>query len=305
MSYIYEEIKHITAVAINVFIASINHSNYHWHNDYEVMLVLDGSVRLSCKNQTTLCSAGDIALVNSQEVHELIGEGQDNLCLFVQIDRQLMSYPSHPDAQYYFYLNSASESYEPKEGYAVFRHTLAEIGLFAKKEDPGSRHLLQANLHLFLAELYKNCIYDVHPNSNVAVDQEDLKLLTLVLEYVQLHFSSKNIHQDICEDLGVSDKTLYRFLKKYLGFSLKDLVLKNRIDHAKYLLKFEDRPIGYIVSACGFGSDKSFYRAFKKEVGMTPATFKQSDKIIEKTSSVKNYFSTDLGKAMRLLREWD
>lgn len=62
-SYIFETIEHEEKYPAKVFVTSIEHSSFHWHYDYELILVLKGSLIVNASPKITVLEAGDIVLL--------------------------------------------------------------------------------------------------------------------------------------------------------------------------------------------------------------------------------------------------
>jgi AraC-like DNA-binding protein len=75
--------------------------------------------------------------------------------------------------------------------------------------------------------------------------------------------------------LHVSPRTLHRQLKEE-GSSLQQLKDEVRFALAQDLLYRTDKPVKQVATAAGFGSDKSFIRAFRAWTGTSPAEFRRA-----------------------------
>lgn len=75
--------------------------------------------------------------------------------------------------------------------------------------------------------------------------------------------------------LGTNRHQLSQLINQHLGTSFHDYVNRHRVDEARRLLldAGSQRSMLDIGLAAGFGSNASFYRAFKKHVGLTPRDF--------------------------------
>jgi AraC-like DNA-binding protein len=80
---------------------------------------------------------------------------------------------------------------------------------------------------------------------------------------------------DLAEALHVSERTLHRQLKDE-GASLQAIKDDVRRQRAQDLLQRSRKPIKHIAAEVGFGSEKSFIRAFKGWTGQTPDGFRQA-----------------------------
>ena len=79
--------------------------------------------------------------------------------------------------------------------------------------------------------------------------------------------------------VGCSVNHLSQVINSGFGMGFFDLLNQQRVEYAKQLLSRQDgrqRSILSIAFAAGFNSHSSFYAAFKKASGQTPAQFRQS-----------------------------
>ena len=65
--YIFELIEHETQYPAKVFIASIDTSSFHWHYDYELMVVLKGSLVMKSVSEPYILNAGDVVLFKDRK----------------------------------------------------------------------------------------------------------------------------------------------------------------------------------------------------------------------------------------------
>jgi LacI family transcriptional regulator len=82
----------------------------------------------------------------------------------------------------------------------------------------------------------------------------------------------------VAEEVGMSLSVLQRRFRKYLGRTPKSEILRIQIGHAKKLLSQTDKSCAIVAKRCGFHSLPYFTRAFKRETGMTPNTFRSIDR---------------------------
>jgi AraC-like DNA-binding protein len=79
---------------------------------------------------------------------------------------------------------------------------------------------------------------------------------------------------DLAEALHVSERTLHRQLKDE-GASLQAIKDDVRRQRAQDLLQRSRKPIKHLAAEVGFGSEKSFIRAFRGWTGQTPDGYRQ------------------------------
>jgi AraC-like DNA-binding protein len=79
---------------------------------------------------------------------------------------------------------------------------------------------------------------------------------------------------DIARGLGLSARSFHRRLSEH-GMSFQTLTEDTRRDLAEGLLRDESHSLAEIAFLTGFSEQSSFTRAFKRWVGMTPASYRK------------------------------
>lgn len=300
--YMYETIEHGEKCPVNIFITSIDVSRFHWHYDYEIILVLKGSITVNTLPGPFVLQAGNIYLVNSAQVHELRRTEEDNICLFIQITPALFNARSDGSQRYQFYLNSQSETNVPSVGYRPYIWRLAEIGLFTTGTK-ANIFRLQSMIYGLLADLFEYCVYDVHQSASGKDQQEDATLLLNIIDYIRENSQEDTVLDQLYKNIGMSEKTVYRFLKDNIGLSARELLLECRLEKAKYLLRFTEKPISFVVDVSGIGGENTFYRVFKKNTGLTPLEYRKCGGQAAQRSEIKGYLHYSMSEAVMLLRK--
>ncbi|GHF11115.1 hypothetical protein GCM10017044_01020 [Kordiimonas sediminis] len=81
----------------------------------------------------------------------------------------------------------------------------------------------------------------------------------------------------VAKKLGLPSATVSRFLNKHRQTSFNDFINAHRIGRACDMLHRQPaQNIETIAEACGYNSLSTFYTAFKKHKGMTPAAFRET-----------------------------
>lgn len=94
-------------------------------------------------------------------------------------------------------------------------------------------------------------------------------------QYIQ-----ENIDKDISlislsESVFLSPSHLSRLFKQYEGMSFSEYLLKARLALACRLLVTTTDGVELIASKCGYGKANSFWKMFKKQIGMSPGQYRR------------------------------
>ena len=298
--YLFESVAYKNQPSVNAFVASIRSSAFHWHYPYEVIFVLKGDLTMRVESDKIQMSSGDLLLINSRVMHSILCEDNQNLCGILQLAPSLFEDPRRPDRNYLFYLNSSmDEGLAPSCGYSRFRHELADVFLDALGEKRADLFHLRADCSAFIADLFTYAEYDVLLG-NQAADSQSQQFLA-ILEYIRTHLQDPQLTLSLCHAFGMSNKTVYRLFKTYLGTSAKEYIDESMVYAAKQLLTDTDQTMTMIQDACGFGSEKTFYRMFQKITGQTPGKFREGQIQKQSSGEIREYLDFEPSEAKQIL----
>lgn len=297
-SYIFETVEFKNQYPVNAFVTSIQSSSFHWHYEYELVVVLKGSITISVSPKPITMHQGDVVLVNSKTVHEIKSEDK-NLCMILQLDPALFKKEKDDNIYYHFYLNSVVNEEPVKIEYRYFVKKVAGIILPTLQQDKKSCYRLRAEIYGLIADLFDYVQYDMY----LKTEQSDTNaaMLMKIIDYLKNNLWDEDIVSHLYKTIGMAEKTVYRYLKEHVGISLKEMLDTLRVNEAKKLLKSTDKNIGCIIDECGFGSENTFYRIFKKHTGRTPNEYRQQKIDIEESPKLKGYQDFEQNEAKHIL----
>lgn len=303
-SYKFESIHHQDDIPIKLFFASIDHATYHWHYDYEIVFVVEGSIDIqTSKKALTRYAKGEFLLINSRDTHMLKSSHENNLCFIIQFHPSILS--DSPNKLIHFNLDSQSEKFTPNQSWDYFRERIANIGFQNYLNTSISRNVkLKAAIYSFIADLLDYTLFHTTQISNQGNSDENQEMLVSIMNYIE-----ENAHQhisvtDIGKHVGMNDQAVYRFMKRNTKMTITDLIRIFRIEMAKKLLKTTDKSLAYIAQESGYNSEMAFYRAFKKETGTTPKDFKMNGVQQHTDREIQGYLQFDLEKACASLIQY-
>ena len=99
-------------------------------------------------------------------------------------------------------------------------------------------------------------------------------LLNEVLAYIELHLNEKITLEETARHFYVSVSTITQLFRQKMGTSFYRCVTQQRLIAAKTLIQ-QGETLEDVSRAVGFTDYSSFYRAFKKEYGITPRRYTQ------------------------------
>lgn len=293
---VYESVNKLAAFPVNAFAAAIESSTLHWHNEYEMIGVLKGSIEVRIQSEVFTLHKYDMVLINSNRIHALqsIG-GQNCMCMVVQMDASLFG---DGEEEIVFHLGSVKGK-EKAEHDLLFRR-MVNIVYESLKEDRTALFRLRAEVCALIADLFEYTVHDMCFRNRASTGERDFTVM--FIDYVRSHLEEEKLLEVSCHEFGVSRKTLDRNIKKNLEMSAKELIDSLRLEKAKELLKNSSKNMGYIIDICGFGSEKSFYRIFREKLGVTPKAFRENGSMEGERGELKGYLDHEISEVRELLK---
>ena len=306
-NYNYEFVKYNQGYEAKIFITSIEHSNLHWHYEYEFIFVMKGSVKVNAIPEPIILKEGQLILLNGKTVHEVQKTDEDNIVLFVQVSPALFQLETEEQREYFFYLNSGSQQMELEGGYAVFISRMVSLGYYAEKEntEKTARFRAKALLYSLVADCMEKLIYDVQQKASDSENSEKLnKRMLSLIHYIEENFRDEYVLESMAASLGLGEKSIHRQLKMGIGLSAKELVTECRIKEARRMLQYTNKSVSAIADSVGFNSDKTFYRVFKKHVGITPKEYREAGELINADDEIKGYLGMNWRERVQLMDKY-
>ena len=146
------------------------------------------------------------------------------------------------------------------------------MALSKSENDFGSQLYQKSMLSILFILFLRSCIASDHVilsrnRKNLVMDD--------IFRYIREHLSEDLSLEALEEQFYVSRYHLCREFKKLTGQTIHAYIVKSRLDLCKKYIE-AGKPIKEVYILGGFGGYNHFFRAFKKEFGMTPKEYYES-----------------------------
>ena len=302
MTNAYEKIQHPENSMAKVSVVSVRNSAYHWHYDYEILIVLRGRLEIFSAqygSEFHSLSTGDIILLNSKTIHSIRTIDQDNLCLLLQFAPVYFD-PTPAGMSYYFYLNSADQHHQPSCPYSYYIRAAAQAGLWERQNTKEAHLRKHGWLLLLFADLLSSVPHELRSYSSS--QEEDIAMAIEISNFIDENILEEKLSILICRKFGLSEKSLYRLLKETVGMTLKEMTDAARIEKACRLLGNPGISLQAVSDYCGYSGEATFYRRFRSAMGVTPGEYRKGFHTEDDAGDIRDYLSFDDSEAERLLR---
>lgn len=243
----------------------------HFHQDIELIYVLEGNLKVEIGEKNISMNAEDIFMVNANKRHSL--QGSENI-LFVKI---LIEYQLISDiinsVDIIFWCDSTKDKDERYEELRKLLKKLLNHYLTNKEKTADFGHI--ALCYQILELLSIHFLVQIADKENMDENDRFEDRILQINNYIRANYNQQISLKELSEKLFLSNGYLSRFFKKNYGMSFAEYLTNVRLYHAVDELIYTDTPITRIAYDNGFASVTVFNKSFKKVYGETPSSFRK------------------------------
>lgn len=100
--------------------------------------------------------------------------------------------------------------------------------------------------------------------------------VSAAMQFISTHINQPIGVGEVVAHVGVSRAQLFRRFQKELGTGISAYITQCRLQEAKSLLRYTDKPLGEVSSYLCFSSQSYFQNVFKKHNKMTPLEYRKN-----------------------------
>jgi len=247
----------------------------HWHNEAEIILPLEGSVRINLNMNPYFLNQHDILFSYPGELHTL-EKSSNNLVMVLQFPFSLINNldDMRPSVPILRSVKLITKDKDPD----IHKYILACLQDIRDKhvnEEDFASSAMYANLiriFVLIAKKYTK-FSRLFPKTTVDKGREYIVKFTNVLDYINENFADDISLESIADSAGYSKFHFSRLFKQFTNMSFNDYVNSVRISKAENMLISGSLSITQVASMSGFNSLSSFNRNFKLVKKCTPSEF--------------------------------
>ncbi|MCM1026698.1 MAG: response regulator [Roseburia sp.] len=105
--------------------------------------------------------------------------------------------------------------------------------------------------------------------------EESRDVIRETMKYIRQRLDTDLSVSEIAEFAGMNPEYLTKLFKKNTGYTLKEYIIKEKMESAKMLLATTSLPVTLISSHVGYGNYSNFTRSFKQLEGCTPMEYRK------------------------------
>lgn len=246
----------------------------HHHDFYEIYLFISGGVTYQIEGKAYLLEPGDIVLINSRELHQAVINSREPVYerIVLWINRAFLKSLSDEKTDLSLCFEGTNRKnvirgdIELKKSIKILLGKLLNLQYY---KGVGNDLLYKAYITEIMVYL-NNLI--LNENTQLDTGIRNSNLIDSMIDYINNHLEEDITIDKLSEHFYLSKFHLSREFKKYIGTTIHRYIVQKKLIEAKELI-IRGIPIIDVYKQCGFGEYSNFFRAFKKEYGVTPKQF--------------------------------
>lgn len=246
----------------------------HFHQDIELLYVLEGTLDVTIGEQTTHMKENDVLVVNANKKHMLSGS-EDILYMQIMISYNLVS-DVFQSIDVIFWCDSTKDESERYDELRKILRALLNHYLETHGDTANFGHIALCYRVMDILSMY----FLVQAADRENMDDKD-KFEDRILQinnYIRANYNQPISLKDLADKLYLSNGYLSRFFKRNYGMSFAEYLTNIRLFHAVDELLYSSAPITRIAYDNGFASVAVFNKVFKKAYGETPSAMRKKAK---------------------------
>lgn len=247
---------------------------FHWHMEYELILVLQGVLHLSVDGEPFDLGAGDCMLIGEGAIHGGVPENCIYECVVFDLEHFFAGYSVCGQR-----LNRLIENNARLEGCfaAASRPAQTVSALFEAMETErfGYEFITTGLLWQFLGEILSDQVYR-KGNSLILRDTRRTQAVKRALRRIREDYAEPLTLDDLAEEAELNPKYFCRVFRQLTGRTPIDYLLYYRVECAAELLCTTNDSVTDIGLSCGFGDASYFSRIFKRFKNQTPGEYRET-----------------------------
>lgn len=244
----------------------------HVHDYFEIYFFMEGNVSIEIDQKEYRLKYGDIAVVPpGVEHHAVIHDEKTAYRRFV----------------FWITEDYLGKLMEESEAYGYLMQLVRTEGEYIFHNDEITFNGIQSKVYHLLEEIYSNqfgkeakiriCVNDlvlhlsriVYNQKHERSFQEEQKLSERLIEYIDRNLDQTLSLDQLAQEFFVSKFYVAHLFKDNMGMPVHQYILKKRLEACKDMIR-NGTKISEVYLMFGFRDYSGFYKAFKKEFGISP-----------------------------------
>ena len=248
---------------------------FHWHKEWEILRILDGTMDISLDNGQYSLAQGDILLIRGGMLHG----GDPENCIYECLVFDLYGIFRNIEMIKPYLRPFYRQTYIPNAFYGAGTslEIASTVGILMEAFSKGSSCVeleTVAGLSRLFAWIQNTGTYEEASSEDDGSGRTDR--IKPVLEYIESQYSQMLTLQDLAAVVGMNPKYFCRVFRSLTHHSPVDYLNFYRIERAAHFLESTELSVTEVGNRCGFWESSYFTKVFRKYKGVTPIQYRSN-----------------------------
>lgn len=253
---------------------------WHWHEETELVYVVEGQVELLLPDMTWQLSVGEGAFIHANVPHSMISVAGNGKIHYIMFHTDLIA-GNRESVFQKKYITPLMTQGNPKgvlltqvpEWQKDTLYMIQKTQNVLEEKQEGYEWEVRQLLSQIWFRLYQNCHSIAGGKSPKRMDEERLHKMLALMEK---NYSKPLDLAQIAAAADIGERECLRCFQRTMGTSPLQYLLRYRITQASIMLRETTLPIAEIGIRCGFDSPSHFAQTFRKYFSITPSIYRKS-----------------------------
>jgi AraC-like DNA-binding protein len=249
----------------------------HSNDGYELYLLLKGDVSFSIDGQIHKLEPYDLLLINNKEIHRtIIHSDVPHERVYIYFNPNIVAQFSSEKFNLLNIFENRELGHGNKIGQELVKNSIIpnyfeQIYEWSKNDMPEQKIMMMSTLVQLIVKV-SNIFSHNEIDEKIRDDASYNGKIYVVLNYISSNLHRKITLDELEKNFYINKYYLCHLFKKVTGFTLMEYITYKKVSIAKEFLQ-KGNPINVVCTNLGFEDYSSFYRIFKKIVGISPQEY--------------------------------
>ena len=239
-------------------------TNFHSHDNLEILLFTDGVGKLITLNEQYNISPGDLVIINSNAKH---CEVSKKLSFYAIGINDLSIFNKEEYGNKIIYLKNTN-NYQ-KLILNIFELIYTQL----ENKSNNTTDIINNAIKLLISILENKLELITYKNDNNSTENDTVTIIRNIIEnnyYLDIKLD------ELAHKLSLSKSKICHEFKMQMNMSIIEYKINLQLQESLNLLKISDMNISQIASLVGFNSTAYFIKVFKNKYGVSPKEYKKA-----------------------------
>jgi AraC-like DNA-binding protein len=239
----------------------------HAHYETELIFCLDGIIIMEVGGERYEIHKGEAICIGGMTPHSCIESPYETNQLIIELG------PIFIGDEYKYFTENPFRAvvYRNTEEHRELLSTILDIYNIKASNDKLSSLMIKSKLYHLFSLIIKSVNRDTLPT-----ERRNVTKIDKALELVSRSYSEDISVKDAADACGYGVSVFCNSFKRATGVGFHEYLNTHRIEVAKYMLSDSEATVQKIALSVGFADSKSFCRAFKRILGISPGEYRKT-----------------------------